>query len=322
MIAELLWSARNGWFSTTPIAYAGAVGLFFLPKRARLVAGGLLSAVAIQVYLNSTILDWWGGASFGQRRLCSMTFPLVIGIAALLARLAPFVASRPRLRLVAHALVVIVLGALVAWNLRRVRELRGGKAAPQELVATCCSRVPPLLRGPAQWVYDRIGNPFEFPANAVFAVTHHVPWARWDQIVGDYPIIPSFGDVRSNKRLAGLQGVWRVGSANRQPWLIGGWSAPKTEDRLYRSVTSARATVLVPNLMPEREQITVWMRAEPPLRIRLEWNGTDVAEPNLMATWTAVSFEQKAALHMNELTIFAPVAEGRIDVADIEAQLR
>jgi hypothetical protein len=190
-------------------------------------------------------------------------------------------------------------------------------------VATCCSRVPLVLQGPARWLYDHVGNPFEFPANAVFAFTHDVPWARWDQIVGDYPVIPSFGDVRSNKRLAGLQGVWRVGSSWCQPWLVGGWSAPKMEDRPFRSIASANAVVMIPNLMPEPEEITVWMRAEPPLRVRLEWNGNEVAEANLTATWTAVSFGQTAALHTNELAILAPRRiDGRVDVSDIHVQLR
>jgi hypothetical protein len=324
MIAELLWSARNGWFSTTPIAYAGVIGLFFLPKRTRLVARALVSAVVVQIYLNSTILDWWGAASFGQRRLCSMTFPLVIGIAALLSRLGPLVARRRRCRVAAHVLTFVVIGSFVAWNLRRVRELRGGKAAPQELVTTCCARVPAPLRAPAHWIYERIGNPFEFPANAVFAIAHDVPLSRWDQIVGDYPIIPSFGDVRSNRSLVGLQGVWRVGSPNRQAWLLGGWSAPKREDRAFRFMTARQATVLVPNLMPEAQRITVWLRADSRVHVTLEWNGTVVAESNVAPTWTPATFElARAALHTNELTIIGPRGAGtRIAVADIEVRLR
>lgn len=57
MVMELLFSRRNGWFSTTPIAYAGVIGLFCLPRRSRVVAAGLFAAVAMQVDLNSTILD-------------------------------------------------------------------------------------------------------------------------------------------------------------------------------------------------------------------------------------------------------------------------
>src|SRR5687768_12095042 len=34
MVLELLFSSRNGWFSSHPVAYAGIVGLFFVPKQA------------------------------------------------------------------------------------------------------------------------------------------------------------------------------------------------------------------------------------------------------------------------------------------------
>jgi len=35
-------------------------------------------------------------------------------------------------------------------------------------------------------VYDRVGNPFEFPANAIFALRHDVEIQRWDRAVGNY----------------------------------------------------------------------------------------------------------------------------------------
>ena len=57
MILELLYSARNGWFSTTPIAYAATVGLLLLPRRCRVLAAGLVAVTALQVYLNSTIMN-------------------------------------------------------------------------------------------------------------------------------------------------------------------------------------------------------------------------------------------------------------------------
>ena len=44
MIGELLFSPRNGWFSTHPIAYLGAIGLFMVPARARFAAAGLVAA--------------------------------------------------------------------------------------------------------------------------------------------------------------------------------------------------------------------------------------------------------------------------------------
>ena len=102
MIPEVLWSARNGWFVTTPVAYLAVIGLLLVPRKHRLVGAGLIAAVVVQVYLNSVIMDWWGQAAYGQRRLCSVTLPLVVGLTALLAacgRLVARVRWRPPTRL-------------------------------------------------------------------------------------------------------------------------------------------------------------------------------------------------------------------------------
>jgi hypothetical protein len=52
MMLELLYAPRNGWFSTTPLAYAGTLGLFALPRKARLVKYAFLAVIVTQVYLN------------------------------------------------------------------------------------------------------------------------------------------------------------------------------------------------------------------------------------------------------------------------------
>ncbi|MEJ7600432.1 MAG: hypothetical protein WKG01_21165 [Kofleriaceae bacterium] len=127
MIPELLFASRNGWFSTTPIAYAAVLGLLLVPKRARLAAGGLLAAVAIQVYLNSTILDWWGSAGFGQRRMCNVTLPLVVGLAALIWRCGRLAARAP-----GAALGVARRARARARCLRRVQPQQGLGAARRQ----------------------------------------------------------------------------------------------------------------------------------------------------------------------------------------------
>ena len=323
MVMELLFSSRHGWFSTTPIAYAGVIGLFLLPRRSRLVAAGLLTIVLLQVYLNSTILDWWGENAFGQRRLCSVSLPLVVGLAALIAQ----VGRRVRIpRIVGHAVVVLVLGAFVAWNLRAVRRLKAGRAPndpPQHPI--CCANVPASFRGMARWLYDRIGDPFEFPANAIFAARHHVPITRWDRVVGVYPMVLPFGDVRAEKPLAGHHGVWAISSPGIQPFLVGGWSASTTNGRRCRFTTAPEATVLVPNLLPYDTLLTLWLSPADARNITIRWNGDVVAQRQLGDGWTPVSFDlPHMALHTNELEVDAqPGATGHgVAVGDLELKLR
>jgi hypothetical protein len=312
MIMELLYSRRNGWFATTPIAYAGVVGLFCLPRRSRLVAIGLLSAVAIQVYLNSTILDWWGSSSFGQRRLCNVTLPLVVGVAALMWRVAAFLTRYRRLpRVVLHVLVIAMLGPCVATNYVHLSKLEGGKGADTDLDPLCCENVPKLLRRTAVRIHARIGNPFAFPANLIFALRHDVPITRWDEAVGNYPMTPGIGDVREDQ-LYRQRGVWRLGSPNRKPYLVSGWSAPFFNDRLYRFTTARSATALVPNLMPYPQRVFLWLAPAGVTRARVKWNGDVVADVTLSAGWTQISFVlPDIELHTNEVTIESELAQGR-----------
>ena len=302
MIAEVLFAPRNGWFSTTPLAYAAVIGLVTLPRRARLIGGGLLAAVVIQVYLNSTVYDWWGGAAFGQRRMCNVTLPLVVGLASLVwrggrrARRLP-VAAR-------HAVAAAVLGGFVAWNLVRVSELRAGRPAPDALSASCCDRVPRPVRGAVAALYHVVGSPFELPASLWFAWHHGVALDRWDNTVGNYPFIPPT-DTLLDDRLWAQRGVWRIGSPGIEPYLVSGWSGSVTRDRALRWTTAPTATVLVPNLLPYGQRLTLWLAPGGARHATVRWNGAVVAEVELTG-WTPVRFDLPAiALHTNELAVEA-----------------
>lgn len=91
-IMNVLFSFRNGLFSHHPALLLGGVGFvvflryIFLGKERQtfLFFLTLFIAFALQTYINSIVLDWWAGDSFGQRRLIS-SFPLfAFGMAYLL----------------------------------------------------------------------------------------------------------------------------------------------------------------------------------------------------------------------------------------------
>jgi hypothetical protein len=287
MMLELLYSARNGWFSTTPIAYAAVLGLFLLPRGSRLLAAGLLATVATQVYLNSTIMDYWGMAGFGQRRLCSVTLPLVVGLAALIARLGRL----PVPRRLAHAVLVAALGVFIAWNLMRVGQHRAGRPATSELVPTCCDRMPAPLRATLRAAFDAIGNPFEFPANALFALRHGVPIQRWDTAVGNYPMIPP-ANALYDGTLWSQRGTWSIGGPGAAPYLIGGWTPPqKSPERVFRTTTTPFATVLVPNLMPYPQRGKLWVAPAGATAVTIRWDGDVIASPTLAPGWQRIELD-------------------------------
>jgi hypothetical protein len=276
-----------------------------------LIGAGLVAAVAIQVYLNSTILDWWGSAAFGQRRLCNVSLPLVVGLASLLWRCGQLARRWPRAR---HAIAIAILAPFVAWNLGRVGSLRGGVSAPDAVAPACCERVPGPLRPAFAAVYAAIGDPFELPASAWFAWRHGVPIDRWDHTVGMYPLVPALDSLLDDS-LWVQRGAWHIASPQLAPFLVDGWSAPSTTGRASRT-TTAPATVLVPNLLPYPQQLTLWLAPAGAHHAIVRWNGAIVADVELTA-WTPVALDvHDLGLHANELTIEpAGIAVGDLEIA-------
>lgn len=76
---SVLFSLRNGLFSHHPFLLLGLWGYTMRllnswrsDQSEKWVYAGLGAAFLAQVYINSSVLDWWAGHSFGQRRLVSM----------------------------------------------------------------------------------------------------------------------------------------------------------------------------------------------------------------------------------------------------------
>jgi hypothetical protein len=305
MILETLFSSRNGWLLTTPIAYLGVIGLFLLPRTARLVALGLVAVVVTQVYLASTIFDWWGSSSFGQRRLCNLTLPLVVGMAAFvwrMGRLAARVRRAPRWTW--HVVFVVLVGPFVAWNLNSVGKLGKGKAANANASPSCCGNLPRWMQGPARWIYDRVGNPFGLPGAVVYSVKHGVELRRWDRTVGDYPLIPQL-DLLYNGKLGTAKGSWNLGGGGHiDEYVIEGASRSLKADRGYRWTTAPTARFLVPNLMPDGQRYTLWLAPGGATHARVRYSDDVVADVDLQPGWNAVVFDVPSpSVGVNELVV-------------------
>jgi hypothetical protein len=82
-----LLSARHGLLYWHPFLLAGFVGLGWLAwRRDALARAGVLTA-ALVIYVNAAWWCWWFASSFGQRAFDAPLLFLMIGLAALLARL-------------------------------------------------------------------------------------------------------------------------------------------------------------------------------------------------------------------------------------------
>ncbi len=109
-----LFSDRHGLFVWTPVALPAVAGLVLLARRERELAGVALAALALLVVANCAARDWWGGASFGMRRLVSGTPLLVLGLAAFLDAARRALAARGAGA--ARWLAPTLVGAFSAWN--------------------------------------------------------------------------------------------------------------------------------------------------------------------------------------------------------------
>ena len=62
-MGDILWSSRNGLLSTSPILYAGAIGLVVFAFAQPSIGVPMLLAAAALTYANASLEDWWGGAA-------------------------------------------------------------------------------------------------------------------------------------------------------------------------------------------------------------------------------------------------------------------
>jgi hypothetical protein len=256
-IADILWSARNGLFSTSPILYLAAIGLAAFAIRQPAIGAPAIAAVALMVYFNAAIQDWWGSAAFGGRRFDG-TLPLfVIGLAAFLDRGAVVVRRH------AQAALAAGLSVLVLWNIALLAAAQAGVVRIGETL--------PFDRAWAAQSHEFhrwFGNPFSYPANLLFALRNGVS-------VGDYDLL------RMNRFLSDpLRPYGRIDIGEDDDWsAVDGWHAPEREDSTTYRWASARARLRVALDHPARLRIDVRLHAfafpgAPPQILTIDVNGT------------------------------------------------
>jgi hypothetical protein len=174
-ILETLFSSRHGLLSWTPIFWAGYLGFLPLWRRRPVLAATLLAPLALMTYVNLCVGDWWGGASFSNRRFDSLLPILAFGFAASIDSLRSVVQRRPSLAVAAVALPV------AAWNLALAAQVQRGVVDPGRVVS-----FPRLAGGGAAVVSDAVGFPTTWPASWIFAWQHRLSPGRYDLLVGRY----------------------------------------------------------------------------------------------------------------------------------------
>jgi hypothetical protein len=83
-IGHVLVSSFHGILPWMPLAVPALAGLILLARRRPRLALPLLAAFLLQVYVNGSVRDWFGGGGYGARRFSGTFVILVVGYSVLL----------------------------------------------------------------------------------------------------------------------------------------------------------------------------------------------------------------------------------------------
>lgn len=223
-IVDILWSSRNGLFSTSPVLYISAVGLVALAWMRPALGLPALVAVALMTYFNACIQDWWGSSSFGGRRFDGTVPFFALGLAQAFAISIAVVRRFP-------AAVLWAAGAfLVLWNLTLVSAANAGIVRIGEAAS-----FGHVMAAQARIFHQWFGNPFTYPVSLAFALKNGVSPSRYDLL--------------SANRFLGdpLRPYGRIDIGGDDAWSIDeGWHQPELEGSVSFRWAAARAMVLVP----------------------------------------------------------------------------
>jgi hypothetical protein len=259
-VTDILWSARNGLFSTAPVLYLGAIGLAAFAIAKPGVGVPAVLAIGVMVYFNACIQDWWGSDAFGGRRFDGTIPFFALGLAAFVHHAARVVQR--------HALgsVVALLAVFALWNAAMIRVAHDGSV-----------RIGQTLSFDRSWalqarvVHRWFGNPFAYPASLFFAARNGVS-------PGDYDLLST------NRFLADpLQPYARVDVGADDEWLIGeGWHGAERDGEATFRWAASPATLRMP--LDHAAALRVQIRAHafgypsaPPQTLAIHVNGSSAA---------------------------------------------
>ena len=277
-LVDILWSSRNGLLSWSPALYLGAIGLFIFAWMRPAVGLAALFCLAVMVYFNASIQDWWGSAGFGGRRFDG-TIPLfALGAAALGERAIRWTSRRP------GTVVVAACGLLALWNVSLMKVAQDGQVRIGEPVS-----FGEAGAYQARAVHGWFGNPFTYPASLVFAARNGLP-------IGSYDLLAANRFLGDPTRPYG-----RVDIGSGDELLLGeGWHGPERDGSITFRWVATPATLLVP--LDHAASLAVQVRAQSfnyagasPQSLSVYVNGTLVAAGlNAPPEWTTIEFVTEA----------------------------
>lgn len=279
---DLMFSARHGLFTWTPLYLAAVLGWLLWARRDAWTAGLMIAVFALAVAVNGAMQDWWGSESFGQRRMLGLTPLFALGLGETLA----FLRRRPLL------LPAMALVALVGWNLQFAyifnSEMLATRTQAVSLDRLAATQVEVLYRTVAR--HERSLPPRLF-------------LLLYDNLKG----------VWLDEGPRSLAGTVDLGGEEPEELdaVVGhNWSKPDVEDEVgLRRSRGKKSWLRLPIRTPADFDAVLRARSEMgdlPVRVTIEVNGTVVATPEVGPGWSDYRFVvPRAALRsgFNEMSL-------------------
>jgi hypothetical protein len=110
-LLQVLFSDGRGLFVWSPLTLLATAGLVGLARTHRGRGAVLMGMMGLQALINGGVVDWWGGWSFGMRRMTELYPVFAVGLGLFLGRI-PVVARRwsARYRAGAWGAAILALG--------------------------------------------------------------------------------------------------------------------------------------------------------------------------------------------------------------------
>jgi hypothetical protein len=268
---DLMFSARHGLFTWTPLYLAAVLGWASWARRDAWTAALFVTAFGLAVMVNGAMQDWWGSESFGQRRMLGLTPLFALGLGEALA----FLRRRPLV------LPAAALAALVAWNLQFAYIFNSEMLAPR----TQAVSLDRLAATQVEVLYRTVARHERRMPQRLFLLLY-------DNLKG----------VWLDEGPRSLGGVVDLGGQEPEELaaVVGhNWYRPDTEgDVGLRRSRGKKSWLRLPIRTPADFDAVLRVRSEvagPPVRVTVEVNGVVVGTPEVGPEWSEARFQVPAS---------------------------
>jgi hypothetical protein len=259
-VLNLLFSARHGLFTWTPMALLAVLGLLLMLRRERRLGALLLLGVGLSVIVNSAMEDWWGSDSFGQRRLLALTPLFALG----LAEAASAAVRRPLVLLFGSGI------ALAIWNWQLAVLYNQQVLGPRDEALT----LDRLASAEVEKLYGTVAG-----------------WEPWLPGPVFFYLYDGLRGVYLDEGVRSLRGVVDLGNDPPEPPGVVGesWYRPEKEGEIgFRRLRGRVASLRIPLRTPAEFRLVVRARSEMkegPVQLGLEVNGHELGQVPLASEW-------------------------------------